>query len=102
MEPVERSLGTRAAFLLPSLKLKGQYDSNCTFEQEIHRFLMTTFEGYTAAAGNLFGYWRDENGKDSYGEHRQFTVALADDTRLPLLKQYLSGLAAKLDEECVY
>jgi hypothetical protein len=102
MEPTERSLGTRVAFLLPSLKLKGRFDAHATFEQQIHRFLMETFNGYTAAAGNLFGYWKDEQGNDSYGEHRQFTIAIADDGGLPVLKRYLSELAAKLDEECIY
>jgi hypothetical protein len=39
---------------------------------------------------------------DSYGEHRQFTVAVFDDARLPVLKRYLARLAAKLDEGCIY
>jgi hypothetical protein len=98
----EKSLGMRAAFLLPSLKLKSKAQSGQTFEHEIHRFLISRFDGYTAAAGNLFGYWKDRAGSDSYGEHRQFTVALVDDSRLPELKNYLSQLARELGEECVY
>jgi len=98
----EEKLGIRAAFLLPSLKLKGMSASGATFEHEVHKFLIDSFDGYTAAAGNLFGYWKDRQGNDSYGEHRQFTVALMDDSKLPRLKDYLSDLAQRLDEECIY
>ena len=103
MKPVERSLGTRAAFLLPSLKLKGLTAAEGpTFEQSVHNFLLTHFDGYTATAGNLFGFWKDAGGKDSYGEHRQFNVALTDERKLPELKEYLANLAHRMDEECIY
>jgi hypothetical protein len=95
-------LGQRVAFLLPSLRLKGLADSGVSFEQDIHRFLMDRFDGYTAAAGNLFGYWKDDEGEDSYGEHRQFTVALAADGKLKELKAYLARLAAEMREDCIY
>jgi hypothetical protein len=102
MKPMERSLGTRAAFLLPSLKLKGLTREGSTFEQSVHQFLLTHFDGYTATAGNLFGYWKDEAGKDSYGEHREFSVALTDERKLPDLKEYLASLARQMDEDCIY
>lgn len=98
----EQSLGTRAAFLLPSLKLKGQRGSGKILEQEVHDFLLENFGGYTAAAGNLFGYWKDQNGQNSYGEHREFTVALADDAKLPLLKDFLARLSRDIEEDCIY
>jgi hypothetical protein len=102
MKPMERSLGTRAAFLLPSLKLKGVTPEGPTFEQAIHEFLLTHFDGYTATASNLFGYWKDERGGDSYGEHRQFSVGLVDEKKLPELKRYLATLARQMDEDCIY
>ena len=102
MDFTEQSLGTKAAFLLPSLKLKGQREAGKAFEQEVHDFLLAHFDGYTAAAGNLFGYWKDRNGKDSYGEHREFTVALMKDTQLPLLKGFLARLAREIKEDCIY
>jgi hypothetical protein len=102
MKPSERSLGTRAAFLLPSLKLKGITGDRQTFEQSVHQFLLRHFDGYTATSSNLFGFWKDEEGNDSYGEHRQFTIALTEESKLPELKSYLSALASQMDEECIY
>ena len=67
----ERKRGSSAAFLLPSLKLKGpSSETGRSIENRRHAFLMETFGGYTAQAGNIFGYWR-ENGRDSYGERLQ-------------------------------
>ena len=103
MQSLEQSLGTRATFLLPSLKLKGSTaEEGSNVEQSVHRFLLARFDGYTATASNLFGYWKDRAGNDSYGEHRQFSVALTDEAKLPELKKYLSRLASEMDEECIY
>ena len=63
---------------------------------------MENFGGYTAQAGNIFGYWRSEAGVDSYGEHREFSVAFANDSKVQLLKDFLATLARDLGEECVY
>lgn len=98
----EQRLGASAVFLLPSLKLKEPARNGSSPESRLHDFLMDNFGGYTALAGNIFGYWKDSNGADSYGEHREFTVALADDAKAPLLKDYLASLARELDEECIY
>jgi hypothetical protein len=97
----ERKLGSSAVFLLPSLKLKEPSETGRSIENRLHAFLMETFGGYTAQAGNIFGYWR-ENGRDSYGEHREFTVAATDATRLPLLKEFLAAMARDLGEDCIY
>jgi hypothetical protein len=63
---------------------------------------MEHFGGYTAQAGNIFGYWRDEDGSDSYGEHREFMVAIDDDSKLRALKEYLAQLSHRLAERCIY
>ena len=97
----ERSLGTAVVFLLPSLKLKEPSLNGPSIENRLHSFLMDNFGGYTAQAGNIFGYWR-EDGRDSYGEHREFSVASRDDSQLPLLKEFLASMARDLKEECVY
>ena len=102
MKPKERPLGTRAAFLLPSLKLKDTAESGSPVEQKVHNFLMDNFDGYTAATGNLFGYWKDDKGEPSYGEHRLFTVALVEEAKLDTLKQFLSETARQMKEECIY
>jgi len=98
----EQNLGTPAVFLLPSLKLKEPPHSGPSVEASLHAFLMENFGGYTAQAGNIFGYWRDEKGNDSYGEHREFTVALVDDSKMPVLKSFLAQMAQDLREECIY
>ncbi|HYI92154.1 MAG TPA: hypothetical protein VEX68_01295 [Bryobacteraceae bacterium] len=99
----ERYLGRSAAFLLPSLKLKQPpRQSDSSIESRLHDFLMKHFGGYTAQAGNIFGYWRDEDGRDSYGEHREFTVAIDSASALTVLKEYLANLSHELAEECIY
>ena len=89
-------------FLLPSLKLKEPSSDGASVEDRLHSFLMDKFGGYTAQAGNIFGYWREEDGRDSYGEHREFSVAAADASRLPKLKEFLAGMARDLQEDCIY
>jgi hypothetical protein len=98
----EQDLGERAVFLLPSLKLKGRGKSGALVEQQVHEFLLGTFGGYTAAAGNIFGYWKDRGGSDSYGEHRQFTVGLNAASQGETLKNFLAGIAGDLGEESIY
>ena len=97
----ERSLGTPVMFLLPSLKLKEPSLHGPSIENRLHTFLMDNFGGYTAQAGNIFGYWR-EDGRDSYGEHREFSVAAPDASKHPMLKEFLAQLTRDLNEECVY
>ena len=98
----ERNLGSSVVFLLPSLKLKEPPQAGPSIENRLHAFLMDNFGGYTAQAGNIFGYWREEDGRDSYGEHREFSVAATDASRIPSLKEFLAGLANDLKEECIY
>jgi hypothetical protein len=71
-------------------------------EHRPHTFLMENFGGHTAQAGNIFGYWREENGHDSYREHRKFSVAVVDLSRIPILKEFLADMAQDLNEECIY
>lgn len=99
---VEKALGKNIRFLLPSLKLKQPDSSGKTAEQTIHEFLMQHFTGYTATAANLFGYWTDDDGAFSYGEHREFTVALNGNSGLTELKQFLGEIACILQEKCLY
>ena len=62
----EQSLGTAVVLLLPSLKLKEPIiEDGPSVENRLHTFLMDNFGGYTAQAGNIFGYWRDDRGRDS-------------------------------------
>jgi len=97
----ERNLGTSIAFLLPSLKLKQPSLEGPSVENRLHSFLMDNFGGYTAQAGNIFGYWR-EGGRDSYGEHREFSVAAQEPSQTQKLKDFLAGMASELGEECIY
>jgi hypothetical protein len=97
----EQTLGSTAVFLLPSLKLKEPALKGPSIENRLHAFLMDNFGGYTAQAGNIFGYWRSGSAPDSYGEHREFSVALGDKAKLSLLKEFLATTAAELKEECL-
>jgi hypothetical protein len=96
----EDSLGEAATFLLPSLKLKKRSTGGAPVEEEVHRFLLEHFGGYTAAAGNIFGYWVGPDGRESYGEHRQFLVAIDEGKRRTLV-EFLARIARELDEESI-
>jgi hypothetical protein len=98
----EQQLGIQAVFLLPSLKLKEPASDGVSNETRLHAFLMDHFGGYTAQAGNIFGYWRSEGAADSYGEHREFSVAFTDDSKTGVLKSFLASLARDLHEDCIY
>ncbi len=102
MEYHETPLGKNVRFLLPSLKLKQPSTNGDTIEQCVHFFLMENFGGYTATSANLFGYWKEEDGEHTYGEHREFVVALPNDKGLPELKEFLGKTARMLDEKCLY
>jgi len=91
-----------AVFLVPSLKLKMRPKSGLMIEERIHRFLLRKFGGYTAAAGNIFGYWKDDSGREFYGEHKEYKVGVLEDKRIPELKRFLAEMAADLDEQCLY
>jgi hypothetical protein len=98
----ETPLGKNVRFLLPSLKLKQPSSDGETIEHCVHVFLMENFGGYTATSANLFGYWKEEAGEQTYGEHREFVVALPDDKGLPELKAFLGQTARTLGEKCLY
>lgn len=100
--PRVRSIGRMAVFLVPSLKLKERKNNGATVEEGIHTFLLDTFGGYTAASGNIFGYWKDDQGRESYGEHKEYKVGLSEDDKADALKRYIGRLANELDEECIY
>jgi hypothetical protein len=102
MEPRQQALGKNVRFLLPSLKLKEPCPGGGTIEQSVHSYLVQHFGGYTATSSTLFGYWREEDGSQSYGEHREFAVALPNDHGLPELKRFLALTARRLCESCLY
>jgi hypothetical protein len=90
-------------FLLPSLKLKQKSRRGKSHEDVVHDFLMKRFSGYTASAGNIFGYWRDDTtGSESYGEHKEYKVSFRGRNRVAMLKEFLSELARELDEDSIY
>jgi hypothetical protein len=98
----ERLLGKNVRFLLPSLKLKEPCSDGDTVEHSVHTFLVERFGGYTATAANVFGYWKESDGELSYGEHREFTVALPGEEGLAELKAFLGRMAGILGEKCLY
>jgi hypothetical protein len=98
----EEPAGRIAAFLVPSLKLKNRDEHGQALEESVHRYLLDTFGGYTAAAGNIFGFWKDAAGRESYGEHKRYEVGLKDESKLPELKRFLAKLARDMDEQCLY
>lgn len=95
-------LGRMAVFLLPSLRLK-QKKLGRSYEEIVHHFLIDNFGGYTASAGNIFGFWRDEQtGREYYGEHKEYKVSFRGRDRVAMLQRFLSQLAGELNEDCIY
>lgn len=102
MDYHEKPLGRNVRFLLPSLKLMQPTPEGDSVERSVHRYLVEHFGGYTATSANLFGFWRDEDNVQLYGEHREFVVALNNDLGLPELKEFLGKVACALGEQCLY
>jgi hypothetical protein len=102
MKYTKESLGRIAVFLLPSLKLKKRERGGKMVEEKLHDFLLGSFSGYTAATGNIFGYWKDPAGKEFYGEHKEFKVSLQDKEGIPVLEEFLAQIARDIDEDCIY
>lgn len=102
MKLKKQSLGRMAVFLIPSLKLKKRIKNGKTIENIIHQFLIENFSGYTVEAGNIFGYWKDENNKEEYGEHRKFTVAFIGKEKIVILERFLAKIAKLIQEKCLY
>jgi len=98
----KQPLGRMAVFLIPSFKLKKRNDDGKTVEDMIHQFLIKNFSGYTVEAGNIFGYWRNEDNEEEYGEHRRFTVAFKGKEKIPILEEFLVKIAKLIDENCIY
>ena len=92
-----------AVFLLPSLKLKRPQGRGRSYEEVVHSFLLKHFGGYTASAGNIFGFWRnEETGREYYGEHREYKVSFRGRDRITMLQRFLGELATELGERTIY
>ena len=96
------ALGRKGTALLPLEKLKKNSPRGVSYEKEIHDFLLTNFNGYTVCSGNISGHWKDDSGKDHYGEHREYRVAIPTVEIEQFFRAYLAGLAAEIEEECIY
>lgn len=98
----KESLGRMAVFLLPSLQLKSRGADGTLLEERIHKFLLANFSAYTAQAGNIFGYWKDRQGRDVYGEHKVYKVSFEGKDRIAVLETFLAEIAVDMGEECIY
>lgn len=98
----KEDLGTRVIFLLPSLKLKERGKAGKTIEDNVREFLLKKFGGYTAAAGNVFGYWKNAAGREFYGEHTEFKVSLKGERRIEILEEFLVKVAVEMGEKSIY
>jgi hypothetical protein len=95
-------LGEIAVTLLPVEKLKILSPRGNPFEKEIHDFLVTNFNGYTVSSGSISGHWKDDAGRDHYGEHRQYKVAVGAQQSRASLELFLADMAREMGEECIY
>lgn len=98
----QERLGPIAAVLLPIEKLKDTSPHGRPYEREIHDYLVGHFNGYTVSSGNISGHWKDDSGRDHYGEHREYKVALPNKESATELQDYLAQLASEMGEECIY
>lgn len=99
------NIGKRALFLIPSIKVYNRKYSRTrqSVAKTVHDFLNDTFNGYTCASGNIYGYFTSESAE--YDELREFRVAFQDykeRTKLLKLQEFLAKLAEDIGEECIY
>ncbi|MBI4068093.1 hypothetical protein HY413_01635 [Candidatus Kaiserbacteria bacterium] len=103
MKYSKKSLGQPVMFLLPSPKLKNEWENGKKVEVAVEEYLLATFGAYTAAAGHIFGEWRDPHtGKVFYGDHREYSVAFEGRERQSQLEKFLAVVARVIDEKCIY
>ncbi|MDB6130320.1 MAG: hypothetical protein JWM04_1427 [Verrucomicrobiales bacterium] len=98
----KESMGKTGLFLLPSLKMRRKSARGKSYDEELHDFLVKHFSGYTVSSGSISGYWKDEDGREHYGEHREYKVAFLKQKKVPLLEEYIAKLAEDIEEECVF
>ena len=99
------SLGRRALFLIPSVKVFNRKYSKTRqhIGKTIHNFLLDTFSGFTVASGNICGYFTSEF--TEYDELREYRVAFKEDearTKVPKLQEFLAKICEDIGEECIY
>lgn len=97
-----KTLGRKAVFLLPSLKLRFRLAQGGTVEDVVHRYLLDDFSGYTTSTVAIASFSRDARGREHQGEYRSFTVAFADAKQLRDLAGFLAGIAHQLEEPSIY
>jgi hypothetical protein len=95
-------LGPVGVALLPSEKIMLKSPRGESFEREIHQYLIARFNGYTVSSGNISGHWKDDQGRDHYGEHREYKVPLPTPGHVRGFQIFLANLAAEMGEECIY
>jgi hypothetical protein len=100
------SLGKRATFLIPSIKVynaKYSKTKKRSIAKKVHNFLNRTFGGYTCTSGNIYGYFSSKTLE--YDELREFRVAFKEDerkTKVPKLQKFLAKVCENIGEECIY
>ena len=104
MKYLKESLGRSATFLLPSLKLKREWEEgkDSSTEQVVALFLRAHFAGFTVSSNTVLKVLRSEYGGVLYGEYRRYTIVFPTQTVLETLENFLSTVAYILDESSVY
>jgi len=82
--------------------MKSQSPRGEPFANEFHQFLVNEFGGYTAASGNITGYWVRPKGREECNEHREYQIAISSEQELNTLTGHLSGLASALGEQTIF
>lgn len=95
------NLGRPAVFLIPSHKLRGDFDGS-TVEEALHAFLLQNFEAFTTTTVPYFGFWRDEGSKFVYDECRLYEVSFVGPERIKPLVIKLAEICAAIREDCFY
>ena len=100
----KRHLGHCANFLLPSLKLKNEWEEgkDSSTEQVIGLFLRAHFDGFTVGSDTILKVSRNAYGTALYGEYRRYTIVFSTQATLKTLENFLATVAYILDESSVY
>jgi hypothetical protein len=94
-------IGTIVQVLLPSIKMKSR-EKGRVLERDFHRFLVSSFGGYTVASGSITGYWIGSSRKEECNEHREYQIAISSTADFEKLTNYLSTLADQIREETIF
>lgn len=96
-----KPLGSTMRFLLPSVKLEQRDLMQRSVRERVDDFLRANCSGRSRLVTTVEGWWKDESGRELYGEYREYRVSLEAEADVDRLNAFLAEIAVELGESFV-